>query len=1080
MRATLGRFLLGDWAVDPDSSSLSRGEERRQIEPRAMQVLEALSRRPGEVLSAEQLLAECWPETPAGDNPVHKTVAQLRRVLDDSASAPRYIETIRKRGYRVLAPVRSADGAAPLAREGGWRGGSPFRGLRSFDAAHAEVFFGREQALQQLLQTVRCQWQQRRAFTLLLGPSGSGKTSLVLAGLAPALQALSTTSLDLGDLGAHLPLAALGAALLDWDSGGAEARPVFPGASAEALAHSLMLTPAAVLAEIAAARAGRTGDGVPLLLFIDRLEALFVAPHVDAFARKLFLDALQALADSGDVIVVAACRNDFYPRLSEHALLMRDKSLGGHFDLVPPTRAEIALMIRLPARAAGLSFGIDPATRTRLDDQLCDDAAASPDALPLLQYTLEELYRRRGPHGELRFEAYRELGGLEGAIGRRAESEIAALLPIQQAALPQVLALLVMLPGEGQGTTGRRALWDELAGPAERELVQALVDARLLVSDLGAGEQAGFRVAHEAILRRWPRVTEWIATHQQALQLRSRLRQQVERWQAEGRAAEYLLPKGKQLVEVVELLEHGVFSFSAAERAYVRTSQARAARGGRLRVAAIGALALLTVLSAGLAWRAQRAEDLARRRSAQADDLLGYMLGDFADKLRPIGRLGLLDSVGSKALEHLAAGGDETDAGARLQRAKALTVIGEVRVSKRELDAAVEPLEAARRLLEPPLPGAGLTAAWRKAQGTADFWLGHVHYTQRQLAAARLAFEAYRVHAAQWLAAAPGEAEPLIELSYAQNSLGSVLLDSGDLTGAAEQFRASIELKRQAQRGRPKDLTLQMDLADSLSWRGTVFFFGGEFAQARELFAEGVALIEAARSQAPADLDWAYREAAMRVWLAEALRDMGQAEAAVRQLQVAGGQLRSLLQQEPGNQRWSFELIRMEVAQADLARAAGRGGSPQQLISRLDALDRATNANGALRRLPVRAQALWLRAHELRAGKQAEQAHGLLTQLLNALNGALLKRPEDLKLRAAVARTLLELSRNHQIRQESGAARAQCQAVVDQIDDLRPLLRVHFHITKAWVEAYSCLDRGGDVELERAWLAQKTELKPPP
>lgn len=1076
------RFLLGDWAVDPASNSLSREGERRQLEPRAMQVLAALSEKPGEVLSAEQLLAQCWPgegangEAALGDNPVHKSIAQLRRALDDSATAPRYIETIRKRGYRVVAPVRGEAGdAPPRARAGGWRGGSPFRGLRPFDAAFAEVFFGRELALQQLRETVRCQWRQRRAFTLVLGPSGSGKTSLVLAGLFPALRARSSTALDLGDIGAQPPLAALAAALLDWELD--DGRGLFAGASAASLAQTLSLTPEAVLAEITAARGPGDGEEAALLLFVDRLEALFVAPHVDAFARRLFLDALQALADSGSVIVVAACRNDFYPQLSEHGLLMRDKALGGHFDLVPPTRAEIAQMIRLPARAAGLVFGSDPASGTRLDDQLCDDAAASPDALPLLQYTLEELYRRRGPHGELRYEAYCELGGLDGAIGRRAEGEIAALLPIQQQALPHVLALLVMLPGEGQGTTGRRARWDELGGPAERELVQALVDARLLVSDLGEGEQAGFRVAHEAILRRWPRVTDWIAAHRQALQLRSRLREQVAHWLAEQRSSEYLLPKGKQLIEAGELIGHSEFAFSADELAFVAASQQRAAWGRRLRAGAIAALALLAVLSAGLAWRAQQAEGLARQRSAQADDLLGYMLGDFADKLRPIGRLELLDGVGGKALSHLSDGALDASPQGRLQRAQALTVIGEVRVSRRDLDAAIAPLQHARALLADAPPDAALLPRWRKAQGTADFWLGHAHYTKRQFEPARQAWQAYREHAAQWLDGAPREPDAMVELSYAENSLGTLLLDTGDLPGAERKFRASIELKQRAMTLKPDDLGLKAWWANSLTWLGTALLLQGDFAAARDLFAEGLPGIEQARAKAPNDLEWLDSEAVARAWLGIAWQKLGRADAARAEFLAAATLFRQLLRQEPNNRKWRLGLARVEVLETGLQPA---GSSTARLREQLE-LMRRINSGGSVaassRRLPQQTLTTLALSRDLVAQGQDGEAQALLEDLLGQLSKALVAQPDDLKLHTERARVRLALAKlPTQRRGEAG--RRQCEQVVAELDKLQFLLRVHYEITESWVQAYSCLDRADQVETARHWLASRLPAKP--
>lgn len=1089
-------FVFGDWAVQPGANRLECGDQQRQVEPRAMEVLVALCERPGEVLSAEDLLSRCWGDAPLGDNPVHKTVAQLRRALGDSATEPRYIETIRKRGYRALAAVRSLDGGIEQAREGAWTGGSPFRGLLAFDEAHAHVFYGREQATQALLQCADQQLGQGQGLCLVLGPSGSGKTSLVLAGLFPALQraagfegwrGLSSSSLDLGDVGAQSLTTALAAALLDWELG--EGRAMFPGASATSLAAHLQDGMDMVLSELewALRRESSEGPGPSCkaiqLLFIDRLEALFVAPQFDEAQRQGFLDTLQALARGGRVLVVAACRNDFYPRLAEYPQLMANKAQGAHFDLAPPTRAEITQMIRLPARAAGLSFGFDPATQTRLDDVLCDDAAHSPDALPLLQYTLEELYRQRGPQGELSFEAYKQLGGqpgasaggLEGAIGLRAESLIAALLPIQQEALPHVLSLLVMLSGDESRVTSRRALWAELRGPAERELVQALVDARLLVSDLIDG-QAGFRVAHEAILRRWPRVTDWIAAHLQALQLRSRLRSQVQRWLDEGRSAEYLLPKGKQLTETRELLQRVEFSFSQVEQDFVQASQRRARLGERLRLSAVIGIAALAVLAGTLAWRANRAEQIAQQRSAQADDLVGYMLGDFADKLRPIGRLELLDSVGAKAMEHLAAaqaGETVSDAHSTLQRAKALTVIGEVRVFKRELDAAVEPLQAARRLLAAAPPEGQLTADWRKAQGTAAFWLGHVHFSQRQFHPARAAFEDYRRYSAAWLEAAPTLAEAQAELSYAQNSLGTVMLTTGDLPGAAQRFRESIALKQQVLQRQPQDLTLRAAWADSMTWLGTTLLWQGEFRQAQQLFADGLQGVVNARASAPKDLEWVYREALSRWWLGNAwqrLRDPAQARG-----EWANGLLltRGLLQQEPKNRRWQLMQTRLEVALASTTPGSLASQVPRlrELGDEMAALDQGTLSGAALQRLPLRVQTQLALALGLQAQGRPAEARQSLTGLLPALQAGIARQPEDLRLRVEQSRLRLALATAPPT---SPAMQTQCAEVLTELKELAHLLRVHFDITELWVQAHSCLGRSGEVLREQQWVSQRT------
>ena len=94
-------FHFGQWLVRPLANCIEQTGETRQMEPRAMDVLLALCTANGDVVSADQLLTRCWGTNVYGDNPVHKTIAQLRRLLGDVANTPVYIETIRKRGYRT-------------------------------------------------------------------------------------------------------------------------------------------------------------------------------------------------------------------------------------------------------------------------------------------------------------------------------------------------------------------------------------------------------------------------------------------------------------------------------------------------------------------------------------------------------------------------------------------------------------------------------------------------------------------------------------------------------------------------------------------------------------------------------------------------------------------------------------------------------------------------------------------------------------------------------------------------------------------------------------------------------------------
>lgn len=112
------RFTLGDWSVDPSLGVIERDGIRSALEPRLLDVLGFLAERKGDVATIDELLDACWSGGFHGDNPVHKAIAMLRKALGDDARAPRYVATIRKRGYRVVVPVRfgDADESPPAIR----------------------------------------------------------------------------------------------------------------------------------------------------------------------------------------------------------------------------------------------------------------------------------------------------------------------------------------------------------------------------------------------------------------------------------------------------------------------------------------------------------------------------------------------------------------------------------------------------------------------------------------------------------------------------------------------------------------------------------------------------------------------------------------------------------------------------------------------------------------------------------------------------------------------------------------------------------------------------------------------------
>ena len=510
-----------------------------------------------------------------------------------------------------------------------WKQGSPFRGLEAFHFEHAPVFFGRTRAVSDILQALRDQDADGRSFVLVLGMSGGGKSSVVRAGVLPMLtrpgviegvdvwrRAVYRPTDVRGDLFTGLARTLLRETALpslDEDNEGPEE-----------LAQVLRESPQAATSMIKGALSReKSADGgnanARLALVIDQMEEMYTQEDIQQPDRELFVDVLDALARCGRVWVIATLRSDFYQAVGKIRKLVALKEGDGHYDLMPPNASEIGQMIRLPTRAAGLRFEEDPSSSERLDDMLRDAAAEHPEVLPLLQFTLEELYQRRTEDGMLTLEAYRDLGGVEGSLAQRAETVFKDLPDDVEAELPKVLNALVTIEREGFEQVGRkRAPWADATTGKSRELIETFVENRLFVTELDDDGNAVVTVAHEALLWHWPRVKEWVAQNRENLRIRSRIVHAAERWIADNRPSDLLLPSGKPLVEAETLLEQDL-QLTDAETDFINASFAKAKRFQRLKAGVVAALAVLGIVAAFSAYLATQQRDAADQARARAE-----------------------------------------------------------------------------------------------------------------------------------------------------------------------------------------------------------------------------------------------------------------------------------------------------------------------------------------------------------------------------------------------------------------------------------------------------------------------------
>lgn len=526
--------------------------------------------------------------------------------------------------------------------------GSPYRGLEAFGEAHREVFFGREEEVAAVQQRLTEQAAAGAPFVLLLGGSGSGKSSLVRAGVMPTLAEHQVDgSIREWRTVTYLPsrhgpdlLAGLVATLTGAD-GVPELAPEAGrrAALAEGLRRDPRLTCQLALTTVLRAADPAAGER-RLFLLIDQLEEVFTLEGVSAAERAAFGLALRALLETGAVWMVATLRSDFYGAFQADPVLRELRGEHGQMDVLPPRRSQLHRIIAAPASLAGLEFERDAVTGRRLDEALLEDSEAQGEALPLLQFALDALYRRQEERRDrvLAWADYSALGGLEGAIAAQAEATLATLPTSERAEVLEGVfsQLLATTGGEQSGAIRRVASLQEVvtaAGPAReaasRALVEAFVRARLLVLTAEEGEER-VGVAHEALLRRWPPLVDLRQRRADFFRIRDQLERAEADWRSNERNDSLLLAEGLPL-ELGRRLRAGAPDLLRGElRTYVerslevRTSEARRRqRTRRLVLASLSGLAAVAVVAGivatGQARQARQAATVATAAQAEAE-----------------------------------------------------------------------------------------------------------------------------------------------------------------------------------------------------------------------------------------------------------------------------------------------------------------------------------------------------------------------------------------------------------------------------------------------------------------------------
>jgi tetratricopeptide (TPR) repeat protein len=814
-----------------------------------MEVLTYLCSKSDQLISNDELIKACWPNQYIGDSPLHKCIAQLRKVLGDDPKHPRFIKTIPKRGYVFIGKTKGLD-TRPQKLAVNWNGDPPYAGLKPYTFEQNFCFFGREQVIEDIHCWLAQKNEDEPMWLSLSAPVGAGKSSLVYAGLLPKLvthifvdkkhQQFCNT-LDLATIKspntAYLNLLSL---LMKNELLSAS---LTIENYTELISNQIKTLNETEMIDQFQSHLLVKNSHSRFVIFIDHLEYLFDNYSTNKPSKEqlgCFFLLIHLLVSSKKCFLITAIREQFLPDFHQ---VNRQKPLAYHYKIPAFNHTELIDVVNKPVELAGLSFEYNQETRERLSSVIIQQLQVEPFPVSILQFCLEQLYQKRTKQ-LITNKVYKSIGGITGCLVLIAEQNYLELTAQERKDFESILFYLLALKKDGKTVISQKSCSiNNFTGKGTLSVINRFINSgifRLTYSN----EKTFFCLTHNSLLTEWARINQWIKRNIKALYLRHDLDVATERWLYHEKSTHFLLHSSKKIKKLNQTVTSNKFSITEDEKELITSSSTMLARIGfaKKMMFTVFSLSILSLLWLSISLTQKNEQITATRNNAES--LISFMLYDLKDKLEPLGKVELLNMVGNKTLDYFAVSGTDHLIGKTLyQWIEALQLLGNVSISKNNYAEAESYFNQTINVLEHALESDGNNEKLLELAMLSNYWMGYSAFLQQNYDTAEPFMRNYLAYANKLVKLFPKQ-DWQLEQSYALNNLGSVAEKKHLLSIANDYFEQSALIKLALLETQPNNLALRVDLADTRSWQSNIQAKNGKLIIAIQYLQRAMSQIE--------------------------------------------------------------------------------------------------------------------------------------------------------------------------------------------------------------------------------------------